>query len=509
MRVRIESVLLLLFLIVFVCGSFPPYKSRANGTLNDVTIRTSNVGGALEIEADTLIYDVKVYLPDDMAAGDTISGTVVAEPKGNTPEEKEKNSDTLEGLVIEVGGKPVSIRQRTFTIQPNFDQTPSKETPGQNQTVTVTIRNAANQSTGRTVIPIVPFIRFEPPASSGQPPQNVTAPASEAARFSFPAIGQQGRPVEIFGPFDGDFSNTRVMYGPAGSSVQDFEKNTENVSAGFGIRAPLAESPRKVVFRAPADVTGPIAFMLNEQNARATGAMRNLGVRLSAPKTNLLRGERTTLTVEVSGLQGIKDNVPLQLDSKGVITMDGGSFQNLRIKPNEVQKDGRYTTTRQITGQQAGGFTVTATVIVRRFDMSIQDDKDPRLGFLWNSFTGDYVFINPPPSAGQTGQSGGKLQPGVGTTTGGGAQTAGSGITPPKDPVLPPGGLNPTGTGKPAMRGCIITLSHNAPDRRVFARLDACTKTGEASVESTSPKADFKITDKNTTDNTAASLPPK
>jgi hypothetical protein len=59
------------------------------------------------------------------------------------------------------------------------------------------------------------------------------------------------------------------------------------------------------------------------------------------------------------------------------------------------------------------------------------------------------------------------------------------------------------------MKGCIITLSHNAPDRRVFARLDACTKSGDASVETTSPKTNFNITDKNTADNTVTSPPPK
>ena len=40
---------------------------------------------------DTLQGRVIVNLPDDMRAGDTISGTVIAEPKGNTPEERAKN----------------------------------------------------------------------------------------------------------------------------------------------------------------------------------------------------------------------------------------------------------------------------------------------------------------------------------------------------------------------------------------------------------------------------------
>lgn len=48
-----------------------------------------------------------VKLPDDIRAGDTISGTVVAEPKGQTPEERAKNQSVLAGLVLEIDGKRV------------------------------------------------------------------------------------------------------------------------------------------------------------------------------------------------------------------------------------------------------------------------------------------------------------------------------------------------------------------------------------------------------------------
>ena len=52
-------------------------------------------------------------------------------------------------------------------------------------------------------------------------------------------------------------------------------------------------------------------------------------------------------------------------------------------------------------------------------------------------------------------------------------------------------------------------LTHNAPDRRVFANLDACNKTGNASVHTTSPKTTFNITDEDITDNRCPSPPPK
>ncbi len=262
----------------------------------------------------------------------------------------------------------------------------------------------------------------------------------------------------VTGPFDGNSSNTALRVG-------DWE-DRDNMGR-FDL---IAESPRKAVFTAPTNVTGPIELHLTEGNTRSTGSYRNVGVNLSAPKTNLLKGEQTTLTVQVTGLEGIKQPVPLTLECKGVITMDGGIYQPLVIQPSQVGADGRYTTTRGITGVQAGGWTATATVVTGPFNVCLQDDSRPATVILWNTVTGDYRFSPPAGSAAtQTGSA------------------------------------PPAGKGTMAMKGCILTLQHNAPDRRVFATLDTCTQTGSASVQTSppnSPKVKFTITDKNTTDNT-------
>jgi hypothetical protein len=47
-------------------------------------------------------------------------------------------------------------------------------------------------------------------------------------------------------------------------------------------------------------------------------------------------------------------------------------------------------------------------------------------------------------------------------------------------------------------------LNITSPDRRVMSRIDQCTHTGSASVQTVSPKVKFTITDRNTTDNTCA-----
>lgn len=456
------------------------------------SIQTS--GGLTVVTFTVAPGTIWVNLPDDIRAGDVISGTLGGQTKGTTEAERADNLALLREFRIKLsnrsGAEPTEVRWGDYAA---FNMDVAKE-PSVNR-----LSVGLSKATGPTLIQVtMPVSRLGPGSIFGPDPAAVAA--ANNARWAdyssdpnstlrIPRLGQQGRPITIHGSFDGNASNTTLRFGPVGSTPRDFEKNTENVSGGFGLIRPLAESLRKGVFELPARISGPVELLLNEGGKIATAPHRNVGVQLSAPKTNLMRGEKTVVTIEVSGLAGILKDVSLQLDSKGVITMEGGSFQNLRIKPEEVKLDGRYTTKREITGVQAGGFGVTATVIVGPFDLSLQDDADPNRIFHFNSFTGDYIFA-----------------------CGGGSCRGASGGTssqPPTGSSEPPPPVTLTGTGKPTMKGCIITLTHNAPDRRVFAKLDACTKSGDASVETTPPKTNFNITDKNTADNTAASPPPK
>ena len=420
-----------LVLSLLLTSPLPCFQPKVRAQQNapqpaTLKVNTKNIGGAFELTAETLLYgDVHVYLPDDMAAGDTISGTVVAEPKGSTEEERAKNQDTLAGYVVEVGGQKVPASEGAFTV---------------------TIPAASSETKLRIVdsrsgklLANEPLMVLKTAARVPRP-QTITP-----TDFQLPRIGQQGRAVEIAGPFDGDSSNTFVSW----------SKNSENLNGGFGL---IAESPRKAVIRSSAKATGLLEINLREGNLETKGEYRSVGVRLSAPKTNLLKGERTTVTIMVMGLQGIQQIVPLLLVKGGVVDMEGGDVQLIPIALTALQPDGTFVATRTITGQQAGAFSLTATVIARRFDVCMRDDGVPTTAVLWNTFTGDYVFSHT-------------------------------------------GGANIRGTGKVAIKGCIITLTHNASDRRVMSTVNQCTNTGTASVETSSPKAKFAIADGSTTDN--------
>ncbi len=422
-------ILLLLFISPLQICFQPQAQAQQQNTPQPVSLKvnTRNIGGAFELTAETLLYgDVKVYLPDDMAAGDTISGTVVAEPRGNTEEERAKNQDTLEGLVVEIGDQKVDASKGAFKWV----------VPAVPKLIRI-IEVASGKEVAKTPFPLItPMIK---------PP---THQAAQTGTFQLPAIGQQGRAVEITGPFDGDFANTTLNW-------KSTTRNAENVEGGFGL---IAESPRKGVFRSPTNATGPVEINLREGSVDIKGTYRSVGVRLSAPKTNLLKGERTTVTVMVVGLEGIKQSIPLLLITQGVVQMDGGNSQFIPIPQASVTPAGIFTMTRTLTGQQSGGFSVTATIVVKPLETCLQDDKGGGV-FLFNSTAGDYIFT-------------------------------------------PTGGATVDGKGVLARKGCIITLTDNRVDRRVMSRLDTCENKGNATIELDSPKAKFTVTDKNTADNT-------
>jgi hypothetical protein len=160
-----------------------------------------------------------------------------------------------------------------------------------------------------------------------------------------PVLGQAGRPLEIPGRFDGSFTNSSAEIGGRKARL-------------------LAESPRKLIVETPAGVVGPTTISVREGDAQSTAPFRNVGINLSAPRTNLLKGEQTTLTVMVEGLAGLSEPITIQITNStpGVINLAEGDVQTIAIKPEEVQPGGTYTATRTVSGVKAGSFGISSSV---------------------------------------------------------------------------------------------------------------------------------------------------
>ncbi len=119
------------------------------------------------------------------------------------------------------------------------------------------------------------------------------------------------------------------------------------------------------------------------------------------------------------------------------------------------------TTTVTCTATDGGGNMAICSFKVTVYDVRVQDDSNPNNVVLFNSNTGEYRFCSP------------------GT---------------PGTPF--------TGVGTILKKGCVATLEHNTPQRRVLAKVDPGTNKGNATLQSPPGSLKCTITDKDITNNT-------
>jgi hypothetical protein len=490
MKSRKSSPLQYIFLALFVNALVLVFAPSAQ-VQQSAKVSTTTVGGLQTITFDTIPGKVIVNLPDDMRAGDNISGTVIAEPKGQTGDERTSNEKILNSLFVNFAGSRVPVGARAFKLSVPGGATTAVAGNNKRGGFRIIIEPPGPQDPPVKFFPGLrddPFF-FDIPAellyrSAPQPPQ----------QYQLPTMGQTGRPIVISGPFDGNSSNTGLSYRLCARSVDCAGTPSAWVPSGDLI---VAESPRQAVFTAPTSVTGPIEIRVNEGTTETKAPFRSVGVNLSAPKTSLMKGESTTLKIEVSGLQGITESVPLHLVKGGVVTMQGGDVQSMTIKPAEVQSNGTFTTMRTITGVQTGVWNATATVVV--FDNCLQDDNSDDL-VVYSSITGDFIFC---PGRGSVA---GANPIALSTLDFGGSDFTG-GVRVAAGDVNDSGGSRPDfvsiGPGASMYKtGAVTVADFNYKPGYIHVQIDAFNHTGNAIVQTTTPKQTFTITDRDTRNNT-------
>jgi hypothetical protein len=258
---------------------------------------------------------IYVNLPDDLAPGDTASGTVNPVPAGPSERDRARQLKELNGYLLELGGQraPTSQPVRRFVV------------PAGVTTLAVVLLDAHGRPIGEVKAP-------------------VGAAAPPSPRYLVPPVGQSGRAVCVRGPFDGDLSAAAVQIG--GKPAQA-----------------LAESPRQLVVRGPEEGAAPAPLEVSQHGkVVTTGTYRNVAVRLSAALTNLLAGQHARLTIIVTGVEGLRETLPLFLanGSPGVVHMEGGEEQTLCVRPDDVKPAGKWTTDRDLIGVHGGGFSIHA-----------------------------------------------------------------------------------------------------------------------------------------------------
>jgi cell division protein FtsN len=262
---------------------------------------TDRLGGTYVVSFSTQYGYVKVFLPDDMVGGDTVSASIFSYPEGANESVKNKNLAVLKSYRIHTDVQSASIQAGRITI--NIPRNMS------GSSLRVTLRDGSNRELGYSSA----LVKL--PDSYADRPETPSA-----FDFETPLIGQSGRLVEIKGPFDGDFATTELTIRGKPAHV-------------------ISESPRKLVFEAPADLSGSAEIVLNENGVVVKRPFTSLRVvkigeessstvsgvvpkgysaeapEAIAPATQII--EETVSTEVISSEPGITEQ-ELPLDSAGV-----------------------------------------------------------------------------------------------------------------------------------------------------------------------------------------------
>lgn len=265
---------------------------------------------------------LRVSLPSDVAAGDTISGTVVAEPAGRSDAERRANAATLDGYVVEAGATKTRAAQRAIVFL----------VPPAATTATILVRRSSGEIAGRTDVPV----RVQQAA-----PLRQAAPSD----FRFPQHAAAGQPFRISGPFSGNVATVSLTVGGRPAEV-------------------IAESPRMLVAAPPAAFAGPGRMRLSESGVSSAAPCRVVSLTLSAPSTRITKGAHVPVHIVVGGLEGLQETLRVRLvnATPDVVALAGGDAQVLRIRPDEVAAGGQHAQERDLAGLRAGSFSLSATL---------------------------------------------------------------------------------------------------------------------------------------------------
>ncbi|HWR33861.1 MAG TPA: hypothetical protein VN451_10050 [Chitinophagaceae bacterium] len=267
---------------------------------------------------------ITVYLPP-LSSTVMLSGTVYLDPTGK---DSSRNLMALQSYRLSLGDQVIPLQRGSFQV--NIPTHPSSGN------VSLTLTTADGQMIKTEQYPV---------AKSTAASNNYIIPP-------YIVSGDQGI---ITGNFDGNTSNTSVKI------------NGEKTEL-------LAESPSRLFLTTHINQTGNATIELAEKGTTQTSQINVLSLNLSAGKTNLHRGQQTILHIKISGLEGLKEIVPVTITntSPSTITLEGGNEQQLTIEPGKDAPSGMIELTRDIQSLKNGSFSVSVSILPFTFSLRKQ-----------------------------------------------------------------------------------------------------------------------------------------
>lgn len=265
--------------------------------------------GVLSTKVSTPQGEATVYLPQDMRAGDRVSGSIIGAQKS---------------VCVEAGNAHCDCETGVLTF----------EVPSGAASLPVKITDAHNNVIATVVAPLR------------------TGDRSQPGGFHVAPVVQEGGAIYVSGPFDGDRKNTTV--------------EIDGRSAGV-----IGETPRGLMVSAPAGY-GAHKIEILEGNVRHAGQVNLVGLRMITPE-RIRRGKKGEVILEVRGLEGMADSAfPIEVEVRShtpnIARFDKSTENPFRTRINAADvRDGVWTQKAPILAKKVGEYTITGYVYAPGF----------------------------------------------------------------------------------------------------------------------------------------------
>ncbi len=284
---------------------------------------TTNKNNLTVVKVKTANGTVTVKLPQDIHAGDIISGTVIADLKKSTKKKKSKKEKkkedkafyNLQSSKLRICGIVTDVSDKKFHFK----------VPENNVSNTILLQLLDKEMTilSNEKIPINNTIRdFLTPLQT-------------------PGYLRSGYTQKIKGTFDGNLTNSTINLNGKALDI-------------------LAESPETIIVNVPENISGIQELEIIENDTNFTKNVSVINLNLSVDKSSLSSGETTNLHLNVSGLENIETPITVYIDNytEGSVTLQNGNHQKLVIKPDLIDSQGIYNNNLQITAIHPGGYSL-------------------------------------------------------------------------------------------------------------------------------------------------------
>ncbi|MGQ0740118.1 MAG: hypothetical protein ACT4OJ_13795 [Bacteroidota bacterium] len=307
---------------------------------------------------------ITVYLPDDMAAGDHITGTVVMEASGKNEKEKQKNLNLLKQYGVKIADFAIDVRN--LSLQ-------SSNTPG----VVASNFNLPDKWWGiaHNVAPVSLTKMKEPMAKVEIPliqfSNSYDFDSAQFIDFATLKIDYKVQKNVITSGENIVLLHSSVTVPDDGKPVVVFSLNQQDIK-------PLCISPRQTIFSAAAAITGKNQINAKMQDGKTvySDEFYKVDIEATIDKQNLKTNERTNMNV---GVQGLKECpypvwVTIVNNSTQTVLLDKGTHQTYSYRPFNDQfgdgdQDGMNTLgsmsiSQGVTGVTPGAYDITANLIL-------------------------------------------------------------------------------------------------------------------------------------------------